>query len=405
MNIMIDKELSSFLDKTINNMGRFINENDSEAYLKDPVFHIVRNRVNSEFLKTIIRTNKNKEMINKIISFIISQQNENGSWNEVHPNYSKPSSLITSIIGDSLIIGYEFLSENQLEALEKAKSYVISMEKDSFFLKSEGYTADHINVDATCGAFLANYGKKFSDKECLELAEKVALHIINSQLDDGSFPYTINKGNYAYNLDIPCIHYQGVTLYYLSKINEFIDKEWIKKSILEGCKWLASVQDKNGSFDWSKSGLMFAYYLSGAYGFAFASFNYAAQWEPKYNENARKSLEMLIKNSKGIMLRWETSEWLNLPSTIVTTFKTSLVGNYPLRHRFFRFGYGTYRQIARRRYSENLDDKAFKFLTKIFRIKNSTIDPFSNYPDMFMTSEVLDCLSYSLACGEKNDLQ
>lgn len=397
----MSEELLSFLNKTIKNMSRFINQTDSEAYLKDPVFHIIRNRVNSEFLKTIIRTNKNEEIIKKIISYIISQQNENGSWNEIHPNYSKPSSLITSIIGDSLIIGYEFLSENQLEALEKAKRYVISMEEDSFFLKSEGYTADHINVDATCGAFLANYGNKFSDKECLELAEKVALHIVNSQLDDGSFPYTINKGNYDYNLDVPCVHYQGVTLYYLSKINEFIDKEWIKKSILEGCEWLSSVQDKNGSFDWSKSGLMFAYYLSGAHGFAFASFNYAAQWEPKYNENARKSLEMLIKNSNGIMLRWESSNWSSFPFSIGTTLKTSFIGNYPLKHRFFRFGYGIYRQISRRRYSESLDDNAFRVLTKLLRIKTSTIDPFSNYPDMFMTSEVLDCLSYSLAPWRK----
>ncbi len=73
----------------------------------------MRNRVNSEYLKSIIRTNKKDEIIKKILSFIVSQQNEDGSWNEIHPNYSKPSSLITSIIGESLIIGYEFLSENQ----------------------------------------------------------------------------------------------------------------------------------------------------------------------------------------------------------------------------------------------------------------------------------------------------
>ncbi len=76
--------------------------------------------------------------------------------------------------------------------MEKAKSYVMSMENNSFFLKSEGFTADHMNVDATCGAFLANYGKKFSDKECLETAEKVAMHIINSQFEMDRFPYTIN---------------------------------------------------------------------------------------------------------------------------------------------------------------------------------------------------------------------
>ncbi len=174
---------------------------------------------------------------------------------------------------------------------------------------------------------------------------------------------------------------------------------------MKGCNWLASVQGKNGEFDWSKSGLMFAYYLSGAYGFAFASFNYAAKWEPKYTENASKSLNMLVKNSDGIMLRWENSEWLNFPSSIITTFKTSLIGNYPLSHLFFRFGYGMYRQISRRRYSENLDDKAFRYLTKFLGIETSTIDPFSNYPDMFMTSEVLDCLSYSLSLEKKNDLQ
>jgi hypothetical protein len=32
-------------------------------------------------------------------------------------------------------------------------------------LKSAQYTADHLNVDASCGAFLARYAERYDDRD------------------------------------------------------------------------------------------------------------------------------------------------------------------------------------------------------------------------------------------------
>ena len=389
-----------FLNYIVGNVQKNIVENNDDAYILDPVFNIVRNRVNAEYVKTLIRIQKNEMLAKKIIRYILKQQNTNGSWNEIHPHYNSPSSLITSIIGDALLLGSYLFEDYEIDkAIQLAKNYVLSQENTGIFLKSESYTADHLNVDATCGAFLAHYGEKYDDEVCREVALKTAKHIINNQFSDGLFPYTTNKGNYSYNLNVPCIHYQGVTIYYLTKIYEYLEEEWLKKSIINGTAWLADVQKDSGKFNWSKSGLMFAYYLSGSYAFAFATFKYATKWEKKYLKNADKSFYELNKNINGLVLRWEKDNWRSYPSSIFTTFKTSFLGEYPYSYKLFRFGYGSYRQIARRRFSETSNDKLFKKLVNILNLNISTVESFSNHPDMFMTSEVLDCVSYSLEEG------
>lgn len=388
---------SDFINSIIYNVKKNVIETSETAYILDPVFKIVRNRVNAEFVKTLIRIGKEESLAKKIIRFIVKEQNDSGSWNEIHPNYNQPSALITSIIGDSLILGSNLFQNDELEeSINLAKDYVISHENNGVFLKSETYTADHLNVDATCGAFLAKYGEKYDDKECDDIATRTARHICNNQSHDGSFPYTTTKGNYSYNLNIPCVHYQGVTLYYLTKIHEVTGEEWLKDAIIKGCEWLSGVQKDNGKFKWYKSGLMFAYYLSGAYAFAFASFKYASNWDKKYHKNVYKSLDILKKNIYGIMLRWESDSWLSYPYSIPATFNTAFLGDYPYKYKLFRLGYGFYRQTARRRFSNKSDEKLFKKLIDIFNLNVSTVESFSNYPDMFMTSEVLDCLSYSL---------
>jgi hypothetical protein len=375
-------------------------EKENYAYIKDPVFGIERNRVVAEVLKTIVRLNleQDEKIILKFCYFLEKNQNKNGSWNEIHPNYNQPSTLITSIVGEALIMAYNRFSSDRLEeSIHNAKKYVLSNEPaPGYFIKSIHYTADHLNVDATCGAFLAAYGEKFSDKISIEIAKQVAKHICEYQLTDGSFPYTVNKGNYKYIFDIPCIHYQGVILFYLSKIDRVIKEEWLKNNLKSGVKWLFNVQRNDGRFDWSKSGLMFSYYLSGAYAFAFSSFIYATQWDKKYLENSNLCLNMLKRNTHGLFLRWEKASWITFPLSSGTVVLTALMGRYPLKHKLFKFGYGLYRQIARRRIFDQIDERFFKNLTEILKVDSSTIEPFNNYPDLFMTSEVLDCLSSSL---------
>jgi len=372
-------------------------EKENYAYIRDPIFEIKRNRVVAEVIKAMIRLKLEPDgnLIEKLCNFLIKNQNKDGSWNEIHPNYNQPSALITSIVGEALLLSYERFEEKKLEnSIYSAKNYVLTQKKsEGYFIKSEYYTADHLNVDAACGAFLASYGRIFSDDQCVKTANLAAKHICDNQFLDGSYPYTINKGNYDDIFNIPCIHYQGVTMYYLIKINYHLQEEFIKKSLLKAGDWLLSVQKEDGKFDCSRSGLMFAYYLSGAYAFSFASLSYISKWEKKYEANGYKCLNILDQNIKDLVLRWEKDPWITFPSSLITTLKTSKIGDFPIKQKLFRLGYGLYRQMARRRFSNHLDDKLFIDMTKLFKIKSSTIEPFSNYRDLFMSSEVLDCLS------------
>jgi len=381
-----------------------ITEKENYAYIKDPIFDIKRNRVVAEVLKAILRLKleSDKNIIKKFCNYLLKNQNKDGSWNEIHPNYNQPSSLITSIVGETLLFVYEkYEQKNLQESIFKASKYILSQEKSpGYFIKSKCYTADHLNVDATCGAFLALYGKEFSEEKTIDTARRAANHIHENLFLNGSFPYTVNKGNYAYEFNVPCIHYQGVTMFYLSKINEVIKEKWLINDLKNGAKWLSNVQLDNGSFDWSKSGLMFSYYLSGAYAFAFSSFIYASRWDKKYLKNANLCLDVLNRNINDLVLRWERSSWKTFPWSIQRDLRTALLGNYPLGHTIFRFGYGLYREIARRRISDQIDENLFNKLSSILKIESSTIEPSNNYPDIFMTSEVIDTISTVIESNE-----
>jgi hypothetical protein len=42
-----------------------------------------------------------------------------------------------------------------------------------------------------------------------------------------------------------------------------------------------------------------------------------------------------------------------------------------------------------------VDPYLFRTLCRLLRIQSSTVEPSVNFPDLFMTSEVLECLSQS----------
>ena len=113
------------------------------------------------------------------------------------------------------------------------------------------------------------------------------------------------------------------------------------------------------------------------------------------------SLKILEENINGIVNRWEQASIWSLPKGIIDAIQSAWIGDYPLRQRFFRFGYGCYKQFARRRYSKELEDNLFQKITSLTDIKSTWIEPSKNYPDMFMTSEVLDCLSNALLIDQK----
>jgi len=380
-------------ESLLKEVEKYTHEGEHGSFILDPVFGLIRNRVHAEVAKTYFRLGYKEKGI-QLLQYALSAQGQDGAWDEIHPNYRQKSALVTSFIGDALVTAYPYFPQDI--PLENAKKFVLQNEKKpGYFLKSLTYTADHLNVDASCGAFLAEYGNLFSDKNAIEAAKRAARHVCWFQ-KNGYFPYTTDTGNYPCTYNVPCIHYQGVTLYYLSKIQEIIDEPWLQKSLESGTAWLASVQNKDGTFDWSKSGLMFSYYLTGAYAFAYAVFSIRSKQDEKYRDNAQKCLAVIQNNISSFALRWESASWMSFFIPRFITLKSSLLGEYPLSHRVFRYGYGSYRQIARRRYSEDpLNDIPFQRLTKLLHLSPSVIEASKNFPDLFMTSEILDCLSYS----------
>lgn len=389
----MDERLTSLVARVTETVGKMAVVDGETAYIRDPVFGIVRNRVHAEVVKAMLRTGGDP-LVGPILNHVVGCQNPDGSWNEVHVNYNQPSALITAFIGDALLEAADRYPHE--EALSKAREFVLTSERrPGFFSKSTEYTADHLNVDASCGAFLARYAERYSDEEARAAAVRAAENVVRHQRGDGIYPYAVDKGTYPYIFDLPCVHYQGVTIYYLAKANGVLHDDRIDRSIAKGARWLAAAQHPDGRFDWSRSGLSFAYYLSGAYAFAHASFVYASRTDDRYREHAELCLDRLEEYVRGLALRWEPGSWSDLLPSVFTAARTASLGGYPLRHRAFRFGYGVYRQVARRRYAETAETRSFEALCRLLGIQSSTVEPSKNFPDLFMTSEVLDCLSQS----------
>lgn len=385
-------ELKNIYGPVLGEVKKYIVTEGDLSYVYDPLFNISRSRVTAEVCKAMIRSNDDPVMIGNLARWIAQRQNPDGSWYEEHPKYLKPSALSTAFAAEALLLrDLSNGSKTYDHHLANAKNYILSSELSSgFFKKSESYMADHLNVDASCGAFLAEYGQARNDPGSLAAASRAAMNCMDNQFEDGVYPYTTSKGGspYPYPYNVPCIHYQGVTIYNLLKIQKVINDTRLSSSLDLGIRWLSSIQRNDGRFDWSKSGLMFSYYLSGAYAFAAASFK-----TYHMEDNYLKALAILKNNIPAIANRWERAPFYTYPLDIYSTIKTVLVGDYPARHRIFRMGYGLYRQSARRRLKPQIEDRLFNILTNAMRIKTSTIDPSANYPDMFMTSEIVDCLS------------
>jgi hypothetical protein len=334
----------------------------------------------------------------------VNTQNEDGSWNEIHSKYNQPSALITSFVGEAVLLLDQ--TKTPRDTIEKAKEYVLSQEfSPGYFKKSVLNYSDCLNVNATCGAFLAQYAETYNDSTCQQAAQRAAHRVCYHQFSNGAFPYTSNIRGYPlrYHHYVPCIHYQGVTLNFLSKIHNVLREEWLQHALVNGADWLASVQKKNGYFDWSKSGLMYAYYLAAAYAFAASSFLYVSQWNKKYLKNAEASLGVLKENVNDIVNRWEKASLWSLPKGFIDASCSAWIGDYPFSHRFFRVGYGTYKQFARRRYSKKLESALFQKLSSVADIESTWIEPTKNYPDLFNTSEVLDCLTTSVLLAKEGD--
>ncbi len=391
----MNDEIREYLEKLyFDGIKPLIVEEKDYAYIRDPVFNINRNRVVAEVLMGLMKSGmeKDEQLLKKLFNFLIMRQNQDGSWNEIHVNYNNPATLITAICGSAFLMGEKKGLIKDKKYADKARDYLLdNIIEPGYFRKSEKYNADFLNVNATNGAFLAEYWKDRGDEKAKQAALDAGLRITSQQWENGSYPYTSNKGNFPQHLIVPCIHYQGVTLYYLIKINKVLSDKKIESSIKKGTEWLASVQKKNGSFKWTKSGMIFALYLTGAYGFATSVF-----LDQNMATNAERFFQILKENTKTIANRWHSENKIKLIINLlfpIRPFRIAFIGKYTIKDRIIRYGYSYYKEFNRIVFREKYNDKLFKIIIKILRQKISTTEPSNNFSDLFMTSEIFECTS------------
>lgn len=393
-----------------------LRDEDGTCYLADPVFEgLRRNRVNAETLKAALLLGDDAaaagfdaRVQEGLARRILAGQKAEGCWHEVHPGYDAPSALATSFMAEALL-HYAPRAPASLraplhESLARAARYVLANERaPGFFQKSEKFLADHLNVDASCGAFLAQYGVAHKDDAALAAAARVAQNLRREQFADGAWPYTTAAGGapYPHPLHVTCIHYQGVTGYYLAKLHDAHPTPEAEAGLRAGAAWLARQQRPDGRFDWRKSRMMFAYRLSGAYAFAAALFAHAARHEPAYRENARLALRALDPILPGLAWRWEPQRARELPAGAATALRVAWAPGFPLSQKAFRAGHGLYREAARARRSQRLEARLFHVLRRAMRLETTTVEPSKNFPDLFMTAEAIDCLAHVAAEGSR----
>ena len=102
----MENHVKSLTTQILNEVRKHIIVTENAAFVLDPLYGIVRNRVNAEIAKTMVRM-EDYSMAKKIIASLIHHQNSDGSWNEIHPHYNQPSALISSFVGDALLSAYD----------------------------------------------------------------------------------------------------------------------------------------------------------------------------------------------------------------------------------------------------------------------------------------------------------
>jgi len=381
---------------------------NNTSTIVDPIFNIERSRVIAEICNTLMNLDKlgyNTKLpfqVHGLIKRLKELQNTDGSWNEVHPNYNEPSVVFTAISALCLLNYYKIYSDNSvISCIKNAKNYLLSQQlSNGGFKKSRLYHIDALNTDAMASAFLIKFGKTFNDYQAFKCGLSAAKNICRNQFRDGSYPYTTPEINFPfkYHLNIPCIHYQTVTLYYLLYVHDEVDEPWLKQSIYQGVVWLKNKQKSDGSFNWHESGLNFALYLNATY--AFATYIYYKLLNNCCNHysimfDSLMKLKKSIHN--GLILRWESSSWKSFLIDFLYCFKGGFMGDYPLKYKLFRSMQRVYREVSRRRIFSNKDNFQVKnsILVKLIkdRVFVSMIEPLFNYPDLYTTAQVLDALS------------
>ena len=121
----MDERLMLLLSRVAGKVRELVATDGETAYICDPVFPVIRNRVHAEVCKAMLRSGGDT-LVGPILNYITACQNPDGSWNEVHVNYNEPSALITAFIGDAFIEAAD--RHPHEDALEKARDFVLASE-------------------------------------------------------------------------------------------------------------------------------------------------------------------------------------------------------------------------------------------------------------------------------------
>ena len=380
---------------------------DEVAYVNDNVSKVIRTRVTAELCSTLVKLHNlkisdHKSIIKKLTKWLIDNQNSNGSWNETHIKYDKPSTVFTSICALTLLEVSESFPDLNIdeEIFEKVATFILNQEIDfGAYRKSELVHADILNADAMAAVFLLKFGNKSSNEIYIKAGTRAVAHICSHQFIDGAFPYSgpLRAYPYKYHFYIPCIHYQAVTLYYLIKTVPYIKSEWLEHSIVSGTKWLMKNQKDNGYFKWKNSGLNFALYLSGTYAFALPVYQNFLSNDTNVSKLMKKSVSVLKEQIfQGILLRWEKGSSKSIIKGFLEAPKGGSIGKYPISFKFLRTMHRLHREVSRAKISEQITPSKLISKPTGYSAYLGTVESSTNHPDMYMTTEALDALSFSL---------
>jgi len=271
---------------------------DKDGALEDPIFKIKRNRVAAEIGKSLFFIGEKEKGI-KSINWVLSHQNQNGSWNEIHPDLNEESTVVTSICGRIMFEIYKKTKNKKyFKSAKKAAEYVLTKEfEPGFFIKSYYHYADVLNVNATVLSLISN----FNEKKFKDACKRIIFNISRNQFKNGALPYSSyeQRHPYEYHLHIPDIHYQATTLYFLL-ISKTTNK-YLEITIKKAINWLKSTIEKKG-FKWNMSFLTFSHKVTGAYGFAEFCFKKLG-----YNKEENYCLKKIkkLQNKNGSFSRYE----------------------------------------------------------------------------------------------------
>ena len=105
------------------------------AYLEDNVSKVIRTRVTAELCSTLVKIHNlkisdHKLIIEKLTKWLIDNQNENGSWNETHIKYDKPSTVFTAVCGLTLLEVSESFPDLDIDEkiFERVATFLLNQE-------------------------------------------------------------------------------------------------------------------------------------------------------------------------------------------------------------------------------------------------------------------------------------